>query len=165
MKTKPPFLRTPYNYDTNEAGDESALHCKDQTRTQQHQAEETDINYIVKRFTQTGELPMRSLPPMTGDFTDAPDMQKAMDLVVAARVAFMEQPAEVRARFNNNPVDFVKFCSDEKNRDEMRKMGLWSKEAAASFELQAQTQRDLDKANAEAAAELKALKKGKGGAT
>jgi len=131
---KAPFMRSPYNYDMNEAGDESGLECKDPTKTQQHQAEETDINYIVNRYMRTGELPNRPLPPMQGDFTDAPDMQRAMDLVVEARNAFMQQPADVRSRFNNNPVEFVNFCSNEKNRDEMRRLGLWSPEAVASWD-------------------------------
>lgn len=159
---KPPFLRTAYNYDMNKAGDESALECKDPTKTQQHMADETDINVIVRRYTATGELPNRSQPPMSGDFTDAGGMQEAMDLVVRARMAFMEQPAEIRARFNNDPVQFVEFCSDERNRDDMRRMGMWSEEATRAFELEAQTAEDLKKANQRAADELKALKRGKG---
>lgn len=155
-----PFIRTAYNYDTNRASNDAGLHCDDKSLAQQHQAQETDINFIVKRYIQTGELPQRNIPPMQGDFTAAPDMQKAMDLVVAARVAFMQQPAEIRTRFNNDPVQFVNFCSDEKNSDEMRRMGMWSPEANASFELQAQTAKDLAEANKKDAEELRASKKG-----
>ena len=36
----------------------------------------------------------------------------------------MTMPADVRARFNNDPALFVDFCSDEANLDEMRKLGL-----------------------------------------
>lgn len=128
-----PFVRNMYNYDTNKAGDESGLQCKDKTLTQQHFKDECDINKLVERYVITGEIPQLSLPPMAGDFTNVPDMQAALDLVVAARNSFNQLPAAARARFGHNPVEFVEFCSDEANRDEMRKMGLWSPEAAASF--------------------------------
>nr|QJB19928.1 MAG: internal scaffolding protein [Microvirus sp.] len=159
---KAPFLRTPYNYDTNKAADESALKCEDKTLTQQHMKDECDINVLVKRFVVTGEIPQLTMPPMQGDFSTAPTYQEALNLMVEANRSFMQQPAEIRARFENDPAKFVDFCSDEKNRDELRRMGLWSPEAVERFELQAQTAEDLRKANEAAAAELKALKKGKG---
>lgn len=157
MKTLPK-LKASYD-DHMPASNETGLKCLDKSLTQQHQAEETDINFIVKRFIQTGELNQHTRPPMTGDFTEAPDMQTAMDLVVQARVAFMEQPAEIRSRFNNDPVAFVDFCSNEGNRDEMRKMGLWSPEAAARFdaEAKARAQEALD--NKRDADELRASRK------
>lgn len=160
MSKKPvvPFLRSTYNYDMNEAGDESGLKCEDPSLTQQHQAEETDINYIVNRYLRTGELQQRSLPPMQGDFTEAPDMQTAMNLVVEARNAFMEQPADVRARFGNDPVEFVNFCSNEKNRDELRKMGLWSPEAVAAWDRQEKLRAEYENAGKEALNKPKASK-------
>lgn len=156
-----PFVRSPYNYDMNKAGDESGLKCTDKSLAQQHMADECDINKLVERFVVTGEMPQLVAPPMQGDFTDAPTYQEALNLMVAADRSFMQLPAKIRARFENDPGQFVNFCSDERNRDEMRRMGLWSPEANAAFELKAQTQRDLDAANAAAAAELKALKKGR----
>ncbi|WNK12806.1 MAG: internal scaffolding protein [Microvirus sp.] len=160
MKKVLPYLRaSTYAYDTNQVGDETGLDCKDQTLTQQHMKDECDINVLVKRFVVTGEIPTMTMPPMQGDFTDAPTYQDALNLMVAANQSFMQQPADIRARFDHDPGKFVNFCSDEKNRDELRRMGLWSPEASAAYELQAQTQADLDKANAEAAKELKELKK------
>jgi len=157
---KLPYLRaTTYGYDTNKAGDESALECRDPTLTQQHMKDECDINVLVKRFVVTGEIPQLNMPPLQGDFTEAPTYQEALNLMVEAQHAFMQHPAEVRARFENDPAKFVDFCSDPKNADDLRKMGLYSPEANAAFELKAQTQADLNKANAEAAKELKELKK------
>lgn len=121
-----PFLRTPYNYDTNQASDESGLHCKDKSLAQQHLAEETDINHIIETYTRTGILPTHNRPPLQGDFTTATSFQDALDLIVKAREAFQEQPAAVRARFGNDPAKFVEFCGDENNAEEMRKMGLMS---------------------------------------
>lgn len=155
-----PYLRaTTYGYDTNAAGDESALKCQDKSLAQQHLKDECDINVLVKRFVVTGEIPQMLMPPMQGDFTNAPTMQEALNLMVEANRAFMQHPAEVRARFENDPAKFVEFCSDEKNRDQLRQWGMWSPEANARFELEAQTAADLAKANQEAAKELRELKK------
>lgn len=156
---KAPFVRSPYNYDMNDAGDESGLKCQDKTLAQQHMKDECDINVLVERFVVTDELPTLKAPPMQGDFTEAPTYQEALNLMIEAQRSFMQLPAKTRNRFENDPAQFVDFCSDERNRDEMRVMGLWSPEANAAFELKAQTQRDLDVANAAAAAELKALRK------
>lgn len=121
---KPVFLRTPYNYDTMEASDASALTCEDPSLAQQHAKEETDINTIVRRFGLTGELPNGVRAPQYGDFTDAVDYHTAMNAVIAADQAFMQMPAHIRTRFNNDAGAFVDFCSDEKNKDEAKALGL-----------------------------------------
>lgn len=118
------FLRTPYNYDTMEASNESGLACEDPSLAQQHAKDETDINTIVRRFGLTGELPSGVRAPQYGDFTDATDYHSAMNAVIAANNAFMQLPADVRTRFNNDPGAFVDFCSDEQNRDEAKRLGL-----------------------------------------
>ena len=118
------FLRTPYNYDTNEASDASALECLDPSLAQQHARDESDINTIVKRFGLTGELPSGVRMPQYGDFTEATDYHSAMNAVIAADAAFMQLPADIRTRFNNDAGAFVDFCSDENNRAEAEKLGL-----------------------------------------
>lgn len=162
MKPAIPFLRTPYNYDTNQAGDECGLACKDKSLAQQHMAEETDINFIVKRYTQTGELPNRAMPPLRGDFEGITSYQDALDLMVAARESFQAMPAEVRSRFDNDPAQFVDFCSNEANRDDLRKWGLYSPEAAARYAQQAQETQDLVEAGKAAREAAKAASAAKG---
>jgi len=137
-----PFLRTPYNYDTEEASNQSGLLCLDKSLAQQHMKEETDINTIVQTFTRTGMLPQHSLPPLAEDFEQIGSFQDALDLVVAAREAFQQQPADIRNRFNNDPVRYVEFCSDPANKEQMRKWGLYSPEATARFNAE-----DLDRQN------------------
>lgn len=156
---KPPFVRSPYNYDMNDAGDDAGLKCTDKSLTQQHLADECDINKLVERFVVTGEIPQRSMPPLQGDFTNAPTYQEALNLMIEAKQSFMQLDAKMRARFDNDPALFIDFCSDEANRDEMRQLGLWSPEAVAAFELKAQTQKELDAANAADAAELRRIRK------
>lgn len=130
------FLRTPYNYDMNAAGDESGLDCTGYVNeltgeliltpslAKQQFAEECDINTIVRRFHLTGELPQNVRMPTYGDFEDVPTYQDAMKAIREADEAFMMMPAEVRARFGNDAAAFVAFCSDETNRGEAEKLGL-----------------------------------------
>lgn len=124
MKLPVPFIRTAYNYDRNAAGDETAIRDFGEGMTQQSFAEECDINTIVRRFGLTGELPSGVRMPSYGDFDSVVDFQTAMNALVQAKEAFMEMPADVRARFGNDPGAFVDFCSDKKNLEEARRLGL-----------------------------------------
>nr|QJB18974.1 MAG: internal scaffolding protein [Microvirus sp.] len=124
MKTSVVFLRTPYNYDTMEASNASALLCEDPSLAQQHARDESDINTIVKRFGLTGELPSNLRTPTYGDFSDAMDYHASLNAVRAADAAFMQLPADIRTRFNNDAGAFVDFVSDDSNRAEAEKLGL-----------------------------------------
>ncbi|AXH78055.1 MAG: internal scaffolding protein [Microviridae sp.] len=136
MTRKIALRASPYDYDTNAAGNESALNCQDKTRTQQHLKDECDINVLVQRFVVTGEIPALTMPPLQGDFTDAPTYQDALNLMVQANRSFMQQPAEVRARFMNDPAQFVDYVSNPDNRQGVRELGLWSKEANDAWDRQ-----------------------------
>lgn len=116
-------LRAPYNYDTNEASAESALVCPEPTLTQQHHADETDINLIVKRYMQTGVLPQTALQPLFGDF-ETFSFQDAQNRIRAAEEAFMRIPADIRFRFGNDPAKFVEFATKPENADELVKLKL-----------------------------------------
>lgn len=106
------------------------------TMTQQHDADETDINTIVKKFKVTGVLPQGIRVPSYGDFTDGiSDFRTAMEAIRAASESFMALPGEVRARFGNDPQAFLEFCSDENNIDQMREMGLAVPKAEPPVEL------------------------------
>jgi len=138
------YLRTSYD-DHDELNNETGLQCNDPSLAQQHQKDETDINLIVRRFTQTGELPQHNMPPLAEDFQGVESMQEAMQLIVDAKDAFMEQPAEVRAKFNNDAALFVEFCSNEKNTPQMEELGLLSQEAVER--LTQDRQKAAEKAN------------------
>lgn len=117
-------------YDSDAVSLENGLECLDDSLTQQHQAEEADINTIVRRFGISGVLPQSIRLPQYGDFDAIIDYQTALDAVIAADKAFMEVPADIRARFDNQPQLFLEFCSDPSNLEELRKLGL-AKPAAA----------------------------------
>lgn len=119
-----PFVRSAYNYDMDSASLESALRCEDLSLAVQSALEETDINTIVRRFGLTGQLPEDVRAPQYGDFTEVLDYQSALNAVKAADDSFMQMPADVRARFHNDPGEFVDFVANDANREEAKKLGL-----------------------------------------
>lgn len=120
-----PFLRAPGNYDADMASAHSELFCDPaEGMTQQSFAEECDINTIVRRFGLTGEFPSDFQMPQSGDFTGVTDFHEAMNIVRQAQEEFMELPADVRARFANDPGRLLSFLDDESNRAEALKLGL-----------------------------------------
>jgi phage internal scaffolding protein len=121
---KVPFLRTPYNYDVDKVSDETGLVCPDPSLAQQNFKDECDINYIVRQFGLTGELPGKPMSPQYGDFTGVLDYHSAINAVLAAQDGFMELPAQMRSRFNNDPAELIDFLSKEENREEATKLGL-----------------------------------------
>lgn len=123
-----PFLRSAFNYDRVKASDEAGLRCLDPTLTKQSFAEEVDINTIVRRFGLTGELPQGVRMPTYGDFQGITDFHEAVNAIAQANESFDAMPGEVRARFHNDPGEFVAFCSDPENRAEARKLGLLAAE-------------------------------------
>lgn len=126
------FVRSSFNYDRDEASDETGIACTaEESRTQQSFRDECDINVLVQRFGLSGELPTGVRMPTYGDYTEVSDFKSAMDAIAHANEAFDAMPANVRARFNNDPAAFVDFCSDVANRDEAVKLGLVLPQAAA----------------------------------
>lgn len=112
-------------YDSDAVSHASALDTAGElSLTKQSFRDEADINEIVRRF---GVLPpVRSdIPlPTYGDFTGVKDFRSALDAVMRAEDSFMQVPADIRAKFENDPQRFVAFCSDEANRGELQRMGL-----------------------------------------
>lgn len=131
---KAPFVRSPYNYDVDAVSNETGLKCEDASLAVQDQRDEVDINTIVRRFGLTGKLPEDVRMPSYGDFVGVSDYHSAMNAVALANEAFDAMPAEVRARFENDPGAFVDFCSDPKNLAEAGKLGLVKPEVLAKME-------------------------------
>lgn len=94
------------------------------TMTQQADANDTDINVIMARYNQTGQLPEVLTEPMFGDFTGTLDYATAVSAIRVAEEAFLEVPAKIREQFGNDPGAFIKFASDPQNKDRLKEMGL-----------------------------------------
>ena len=128
------FLRTPYNYDKDAASNESGLACEEPSLAQQHFKDECDINNILRQFNITGLLPESPLSPRYGDFTGIGDYHTALNRVIAAQDEFEALPAQIRARFNNDPAELIEFLEDDKNRPEAESLGLVDSGAAEAVE-------------------------------
>jgi phage internal scaffolding protein len=128
------FLRTPYNYDKDAASNESGLHCEDASLAQQHFKEECDINTILEKFNISGMLPEQPLSPRYGDFTGIGDYHTALNRVIAAQDEFEALPAQIRARFNNDPAQLIEFLENSDNRPEAEELGLVEKAAVEAVE-------------------------------
>ena len=122
--SKVPFLRSSFNYDRDEASDASALTCPDESLAIQSAEEESNINTIVRRFGISGELPNTVAMPQSGDFTNIPDFHTALNIIRKTQEEFLKVPAAVRARFSNDPQQFMEFFEDPANYDEALRLGL-----------------------------------------
>lgn len=115
-------FRTGFNGDCGYVPEE--LECLDESLAIQSAEEESNINTIVRRFGITGELPNDLKMPQSGDFTGVPDFHTAMCMVRKSQEEFLRVPAEIRARFSNDPQLLMNFLDDDSNRDEARKLGF-----------------------------------------
>lgn len=99
------------------------------TLTQAHFVKDADINEIVKRFgVKDGAIPPMALNPRYfGDFENVPDFREALDNIREANTRFAMLPADIRARFNNNPLDLFAFVENPINEDESVRLGLLQK--------------------------------------
>lgn len=124
------FIRSSFNYDRDVVSNETGLSCPEESLAIQSAEEESNINTIVRKFGLTGELPGQVAMPTTGEFHDIPDFHTAMNLIRKTTEEFLKVPAEVRARFGNDPQAFMNFVEDDSNRDEARRLGLLKPESA-----------------------------------
>lgn len=107
------FVRSSlFNYDTDAASVETGLECLDESRAIQSQAEEADINTIVRNFGITQTLPATLRVPSYGDFTGAGTYHEVQTLMVEAKEAFMALPSALRAEFDNDPGRFIDWTEN-----------------------------------------------------
>ena len=102
----------------------SDLECTDPSLTQQQFKEDSDINVMLEKFKVTGVMPQGVRMPSYGDFTGVSDYRSAVEAIHKAEMAFMDMPANVRNRFDNDPQKFLEFCADPKNAEEAARLGL-----------------------------------------
>lgn len=99
-----------------------------ESKTQQQFAAECDINNIMKKYANTGVFThVTGKQGRYGDFSMITDYQEMLDTVRYAQEAFNTLPADVRARFRNDPGVLLDFLQDSKNMDEAIKLGLVDK--------------------------------------
>lgn len=104
------------------------------SRTKQSFKDECDINLIMKRFKNVmgAEYLNRYqgyLSGEFGDFSNVMDYRSAIDQIEQARGVFGALPAKVRARFENDPAQFLDFVQNPANANELVDLGLATKGA------------------------------------
>lgn len=113
-------VRKPYEKSTRQT-----IKFSQPTMAKQSFKDECDINTIMKKYQTTGLVShVNSIVGSYGDYTNVADYQLHLNQVLAANEAFMELPAAIRKRFDNDPAHLLSFLQDEKNRDEAIRLGL-----------------------------------------
>ena len=111
-------------YDFKSRSDVTAVLCLDASRTVQADAADADINTIVRRFGLTGTLPESFRVPLLEDYSEVGDFHSAQLAIAEAHANFMLIPADVRAKFSNDPGIFLDFAVNPDNIDTLRELGL-----------------------------------------
>lgn len=115
-------------------------------KTKQEFKDDCDINVLLKRYQETGSLEHVNQRQALFADVSAMDYQEAMNIIADARSAFLDLPAKVRDRFNNDPHEFLAFVEDPENAAEAGELGLLSPEGEEALAAEAA------KASADAAA-------------
>ncbi len=106
-----PRLRTP-------------LMFKGKGRTKKQFMKDCDINLIVQRGEKNGVLDhITRTPPTYGDATGI-DFQESMNTIILANEMFSALPSHVRRKFGNDPAEYLEFCDNPDNAEEMRLLGI-----------------------------------------
>lgn len=94
-------------------------------RTKQSFKKECDINQILKQYKETGLIShLNQKQEMYGDFIGPDDYQESLAIIQQAHDAFLDLPALVRKRFDNDPSQFLAFVADPSNQAEALSLGL-----------------------------------------
>lgn len=92
--------------------------------------DESDINVILRRYADAGISPHRNnFDAFFADVSAVPDYHNAFHVVEQASEIFYSLPADLRARFDNDPSKYLNFAMDSANHDEMIKLGMIEKPA------------------------------------
>jgi phage internal scaffolding protein len=125
---KPRPIRGANGYDTKEASDMACPSADPQfwgpSQTIQSQADDANINILMERFGITGKMPENVHIPMYGDFTQITDYKGALEAVRFAHDKFMEIPAQIRNKFDNDPQKYLEYTANPANLAEMRTLGI-----------------------------------------
>ena len=92
-------------------------------RAQQSMGDDHNIVNLVDRLVRNGqgvEMPV----PISDAFVQGIDYHTAMNQIRQADADFMQLPAEVRARFDNDAGTFLDFFNNPDNYEEARKLGF-----------------------------------------
>lgn len=94
--------------------------------TQQHLGNECDINTIMERARRGLPVIQNARQAIYGDVSSVPQYREMLDIIRHAGEQFMLLPAKIRDRFQNDPVELLRFLEDPTNAAEAVSLGLAS---------------------------------------
>lgn len=115
-------------------------------RTKQSEAASCDINLLVKQSRKTGQeiTHISNAMPNYGDFSNVLDYQSALNLANLAQSEFLKLPPELRAKFENDPGNYLDFISDPANAEESIEQGSIDKDEPAEERVHQPDERPLE---------------------
>lgn len=95
------------------------------SRTQQHEKQNCDINFIMQKYQKHGIVThVQKHQGFYADVTNLPDYQESLHVVMRANEMFMSLPSSIRSKFDNDPAAYLAFVSDPRNRDQLVEWGI-----------------------------------------
>ncbi|QCQ84912.1 internal scaffolding protein [Blackfly microvirus SF02] len=134
MSVKKIFVRDGMSYDTGNY--DPGIDCSIDpdtgeelvSMTKQSFRDECDINNIMRKYERTGVLDHTATSvPQYGEYMSPYSYQESLNAIIYAQDQFAALPAELRARFGNDPAELLAFMEDSRNLDEAVKLGLVQK--------------------------------------
>lgn len=121
------MFKTEFNHDTEAESLRYAIVPEGESMTVQDEAGEADINQIMSRFGVTGNVSLTKKQPLEPDYLRVSNFHEAANIVREAQESFNELPADIRAKFENDPGRFESFLQDPDNAGVCLKSGLVNK--------------------------------------
>lgn len=95
------------------------------SKTDPSHKDDVCVNNIMKRYANTGIITHLNKNDGTyADVSEVPNLSEAMQHIVQANMTFRALPANVRRKFNNQPVEYLKWLEDPANDAEAIQLGL-----------------------------------------
>lgn len=100
-----------------------------ESMTKQAFRNECDINNILKTYANTGVIThLNTNQPSYMDLTNIdPDYLQTLNSINSASDSFLQLPALLRKKFDNDPLTFLSFVTNPANADELVNLGLATK--------------------------------------
>ena len=143
VKLPLPKFRTPDDGLNDFISDMTAHFDMTPSMTKQEFTDECDINVLMRRFQQTQDpsvLKFNTRVPIAANTFEYDDngnkrpivdltnvsasYHEALNYVSDTKSEFMKLNADIRARFKNDPQEFLNFVANPANQEELIRMGL-----------------------------------------
>ena len=93
-------------------------------KTKQWHKKECDINQIMASYQKTGIIDHVNRHQKNYGFASSEDLHESLNMINTANEMFADLPSQARAKFENDPAQFLDFVQDPKNESELYELGL-----------------------------------------